>query len=222
MRLKRFAAPKWWPIKRKVKKFSVFHRGPHKFDSSLPLLILIRDILKFSATAKEARSIIRGGKIKVDGRLCKDYKFGIGLFDVIEIPDAKKAYRLVPRKGLMPIEIPLKEAKLKICKIIGKKVIKRGKVQLNLHDGRNILADNSYKVKDSILLELPQQKIVDHFKFKPDFLVAVIKGKAGGKIAKLKNIESKRVWLELDKKVFEAPSDSVIVIGKEKSSIKVD
>lgn len=222
MRLKRLEAPAWWPIKRKVKKFSVFPRGPYAFGHSLPLLVLIRDILKFSETAKEARSIIKAGLVKIDGKPCKDYKFGVGLFDVIEIPIAKKAYRVVPKKGLRIIEIPLKEAKLKICKITGKKMIRDGKIQLNLHDGKNILADNSYKVNDSVLLELPEQKIIEHFKFESGQFVVVVKGKAAGIIAKIKNIEFRRVWLNVDENLFEAPLDSVVAIGKEKPSIKVD
>ena len=55
-----------------------------------------------------------------------------------------------------------KESSLKLCKIKGKNLMK-GKINLNLHDGRNIITDNKeIKVGDSVLIELPAQKINQH------------------------------------------------------------
>ena len=115
-RLKRLAAPKWWPIERKTKKFIVSPRGSHPKISSLPLLVLIRDVLKLAETSKEAKNIIKRGEVLIDGRKRKDHKFGVGPFDVIEIPSLKKIWRAIPKKGLKFIEIPKTEVKLKICK----------------------------------------------------------------------------------------------------------
>ena len=55
---KRLAAPKYWPIKRKAKKFTVASLpAPHPTKDSLPLLIIVRDILKLAETSKEAKYI---------------------------------------------------------------------------------------------------------------------------------------------------------------------
>lgn len=220
-RLKRLAAPKWWPIKRKVKKFIVSPRGPHPKDFSLPLLVLIRDVFKLAETNKEAKKIIKKGEVLVDKKKRKDPKFGVGLFDVIEIPALKKAWRAIPKRGLSFIEIPKNETKLKICKIINKKTLRGNKNQLNLHDGRNILISEKYSTHDSLLIELPEQKIIDHLKFEKGSLVLVSGGKNAGKLAKIKIIEKNRVWLD-NEKLFEIPKRLITVIGKDKPLIKLE
>lgn len=219
-RLKRLAAPRWWPIKRKVKKFVVSPRGSHPRDSSLPLLVLIRDVLKLAETGNEAKKVIKAGEVLIDNRKMKDTKYGVGLLDTIEIPSMKKVWRAVPENGLSFIEIPPKEAKLKICKIVDKKTLRGNKNQLNLNDGRNIITDKKYSTYDSLLIELPEQKIVDHLKFEEGSLVLVTGGKNAGKLAKIKIIERNRLWLE-NEKLFEIPKGMVIVVGKEKPIIKL-
>jgi len=220
-KLKRLTAPKWWPIERKTKKFTVAPRGPHSKKLSLPLLILIRDVFKFAETGKESKSIIKKGEILVDKRKIKDPKFGVGIFDVVEIPSLKKAWRSIPKNGLSFVEIPEKEKKLKICKIIDKKTLKGNKTQLNMNDGRNILTNEKYSTQDSLLIELPEQKIIEHIKFEKGSLVMVLGGKNAGKIAKIKEIEKNRVWLG-EEKTFEVPKKLLIVIGKDKPMIKIE
>jgi len=219
-RLKRLVAPRWWPIKRKVKKFVVSPRGSHSKDFSIPLLVLIRDILKLAETNKEAQKIIKAGEILIDNRNIKDPKFGVGLLDVIEIPSLKKVWRAIPENGLSFIEIPKNESKLKICKIVDKKTLKGNKNQLNLNDGRNILTEEKYSTYDSLLIELPEQKIIDHLKFEKGSLVLVTKGKNAGKLAKIKIIKTNKIWLE-NEKLFEIPKEMVIVVGKDKPVIKL-
>jgi small subunit ribosomal protein S4e len=220
VRLKRLAAPRWWPIERKTKKFITSPRGPHPKKLSLPLLVLIRDVFKFAETKKEAKSIIKNGEILIDSKKRKDPNYGVGLLDVIEIPSLKKRWRAVPRNGLTFIEIPAKESKLKICKIINKKTLKGNKNQLNMHDGRNIFSGEKYSTHDSLLIELPEQKIKEHLKLEKGFLVLVFGGKNAGKVANVKEIEQKRVWLE-DEKVFEVPKNLIMVVGKDKPLIKL-
>jgi len=220
--LKSLASPKWWPTKRKSIRFVVAPRGPHSKESSLPLLIFIRDILKLADTYREAKTVIKKGEILVDGRKMKDFKYGIGLFDVIEIPAVKKSWRAVPsEKGLNFIEISESEKELKICKIIDKKTLRKGKIQLNLHDGKNILSNEKYLTNDSLLIKLPEQKIVEHLKLEPDSFVSVVRGSNTGKSAKIVKIEGKTIWLKNEKE-FEVPMNCVIVVGKDKPLIKLE
>jgi small subunit ribosomal protein S4e len=219
--LKRIAAPKWWPIERKTKKFIIVPRGPYTKELSLPLLIFVRDVLKIAESNKEASGIIKKGEILIDGRKRKDPKFGIGLFNVIEIPSIKKAYRAIPKNGLSFIEIPEKEAKLKICKIINKKSLKGNKNQINLNDGRNILTNEKYSTNDSLLIEVPEQKIIDHIKFAENSTCLIFKGKNAGKIGKIKAIEKDRILIG-DEKTVEVPKDFVMVVGREGPLIKLE
>jgi small subunit ribosomal protein S4e len=220
-RLKRIAAPKWWPIEKKTKKFIIVSRGSYLREFSLPLLVFIRDVLKIAENKKEALAIIKKGEVLVDGRKRKDPKFGIGLFNVIEFPSLKKTYRAIPKRGLSFIEIPEKEAKLKICKIVNKKSLKGNKNQINLNDGRNILTNEKYSTYDSLLIEVPEQKIVDHIKFAENSTCMIFKGKNAGKIGKIKTIEKDRVLIG-NEKTIEVPKDFVIVVGREQPLIKLE
>jgi small subunit ribosomal protein S4e len=182
---------------------------------------LIRDVLKLAETNREARKIIKEGQVLVDKKKRKDPKYGIGLFDIIEIPAMKKYWRAVPINGLSFIQIPKSEAKLKICKIVDKKTLKGNKNQLNLNDGRNLITDKKYSTYDSIVIELPEQKIVEHLKFDKGSTVLVVRGRNAGKTAKIKTIEKDRIWLD-NGNVFEIPKDLVVVVGREEPMIKLE
>ena len=184
-RMKRMTAPKFWKLHTKESKWTVSVRpGPHKKERSIPLQIMLRDILKFAETGKEAQNILNNKEIFVDGRAVTDHAYGVGLMDVVSIPKIKKYFRVVPNpKGFGLIEIPEKEAKLKLVRINNKTVIRKGKIQLNLHDGKNILVDkDEYSTGDSILIEVPGMKIVDHIKLAPGSMILLFEGKDIGTI----------------------------------------
>ena len=177
--LKRLAAPRIFPIPRKRPhgKYTVRPSpGPHPKDSSVPLAIILRDILGYAKNLREARKILAQRLVYIDGRVITDYKFPVGFMDVIYIKRIEKYWRVLPhRKRIILHEITPEEAKFKIVKIIGKRYVKNGWIQLNLEDGRNILfkvKDDSerkeildkYKTWDSLKISLPDQKILDHFK----------------------------------------------------------
>jgi small subunit ribosomal protein S4e len=187
-------SPISWPIHRKEKVWTIRPSpGLHSLDKSIPLLITIRDILGYAQNEREASLIIKENKILVDGKTRKNEKFPIGLMDVIEIPEANQIYRVLPsRKGKFVLhKIVKEESKFKLCKIIGKTVVKGGKIQLNFHDGRNIfLNDNTeaYKVNDVIKLKIPEQEILDHIAFKTGVRVIITGGRSQGKYGSLVNI----------------------------------
>jgi small subunit ribosomal protein S4e len=220
-RLKRLFAPKWWPIERKNKKYTFAPRGAYKRELSLPLLLFVRDVLRLAENRKEAWNVIKKGEILVDGRKRKDPNFGLGLFNVIEIPSVKKTWRAVPKNGLSFIEIPENESKLKLCKIVDKKSLKGNKTQINLNDGRNILTNEKYSTYDSLLIQVPEQKIVDHIKFAEKSVCMIFKGKNAGMIGKIKTIEKDRILMDNEKTV-EVPKDFVIVVGRDEPLIKLE
>ena len=220
-RLKRLAAPKWWPIERKTQKFIASPRGPHKKTASLPLVILIRDVLKLSQNSNEAESIIKKGEILVDGRKKKDPHYAVGLLDVIDIPSMKKSFRTIPSLsgGLRFIEISDKNKK--ICKILDKKMLKGNKTQLNLIDGRNIISSSDYSTQDSLLIELPDQKILERLEFKKGNLGLVFDGKNCGIVGKINDVEKERVWIG-EQNPIEVPKRYVMIIGREKSLVQIE
>jgi len=229
-KLKRLLVPAYWRISKKANKWTVSPRpGPHKKFECIPLQIILRDILRLGETAKEAKTIIKKGEILVDGKKRKDHAFPVGLMDVISIPRIKKYYRILPsKKGLELKEISERETNKKICRINNKVLVKKGKLQLNLHDGKNILVDKDvYKTSDSVLIELPSQKILGHIKLEKGNLALITKGKNSGKMGKIKKVimskrgEPSKVICELEKKNVEVRKEHVFVIEKEKPEIKL-
>jgi len=235
VRLKRLSAPKFWKIPKKEKKWIVTPRpGPHKKFESIPLVIIVRDLLKLADSSKEVNRIIKIKEVLVDGKPRVDKKYPVGLFDVINIPKIDKYYRVVPsRTGLKLIEIPKKEANLKLSRIKNKTMTKGGILQLNLHDGKNILVDKKeekkvYNTGDSLLIELPSQKIVEHIKMEKETTAILTAGQNMGDIAKIKEIimtrsrEPNKVLCTKDQREFEAIIDYVFAVGKTKPVIKIE
>ncbi|MCD6522850.1 MAG: 30S ribosomal protein S4e [Candidatus Diapherotrites archaeon] len=228
---KRLTAPKTIPVPRKGYKFIVkASPGPHNIEESVPLLVVIRDMLHLADTAKEAKKIIHGGKVLVDGKVVKNPSHPIGFMDVLSIPSINKFYRvLYDRKGRIKLyEIEPSNSTFKLSKIKDKTAVKGGKIQLNLHDGKNILADNKYKVGDVVKLEIPQMKITDHFPLQKGSIAYVTGGKHAGEIATIEEIvpgtatRKPLVILKSPEKQFETRKDYVFVIGTKEPVIKFD
>jgi len=226
--LKRYKAPKHWPIHQKENKWTVKpNAGPHAIEESIPLLIVVRDILRVADNSREAKRIINNGDILVDGRIRKDYKYPVGFMDVIEIPKTESVYRVLPdEKGRLILHpVPEENREFKLCKITDKTTIKGGKTQLNLHDGRCHL-DDEYKVGDVIILKVPDQEIKEVINFEEGTIGLITGGKHTGEIGRIKEINISRssmpntVQMETeDKKTFLTLKDYVFVIGKEEPVI---
>ena len=217
--LKRLGMPKFWNVPRKQETFVIRPRGAHPLARSIPLQVVVRNILGLSDTAKEARAVLSQGKILVDKKPRKDPAYGLGLMDVLEVPDLKKSYRVeMGSRGLILKEAP---ANKKLCKIIGKTTVRGGKHQLNLHDGRNILGGTkAHNVGDTIVISLPDQKILDHLPLKKGSHVLVIKGKnqgVKGTITKVTERETltgrATVALDVKGKKVETLKSYVVVLG---------
>lgn len=185
--LKREMSPSFWPIHRKEDVWAVRPSpGSHGSNVSIPLLVVLRDVLGYAETSKEARMLIKQAKVLVDGKARKDERYPVGLMDVIELPDADELYRVLPAHGgkfkLHPINRG--EAGFKLCRIVGKTVVKEGHIQLNLHDGRNVLLTDgmgAYAVNDVIRINILDQEITDHISFKPGVRAIITGGRSQGK-----------------------------------------
>lgn len=52
--------------------------GPHKLRESLPLIIMLRNRLKYAITRSEVEKIVKQRVIKVDGKVRTDMTFPAG------------------------------------------------------------------------------------------------------------------------------------------------
>ncbi|MEM2093685.1 MAG: 30S ribosomal protein S4e [Candidatus Bathyarchaeia archaeon] len=230
--LKRKPAPDFWPIHRKGFRWIVKPGpGPHPVKDSLPLLVIIRDILGIAKTRNEAREILRRENVKVDGVIRRRDDYPVGLMDVIEIPAIKKTYRVLPelRRGLRLHIIGPEEKDYKLCKIVNKTTVAKGNIQLNLHDGRNHVvkildptkpAEDVYKTDDLLKVKLPSQEILAHLKFEPGILALVCSGRHVGRWGEVISIGQPSLYGATailkgsGGEEFEAPLDYLFPIGK--------
>lgn len=212
--IKRISSPKSWIIPRKGTKYVLRPYPGKKSEMTMPLGMLVRDLLNLTHNKKETRAFLKGKELMVDGKVIEEEKFPISLFDTIAIVSLKKFYRMIIiENGKLGLEeIKADEIKSKIYKIIGKTSLRKGKTQLNLFNGRNIITDKDVKVNDSVLVDLDKNLITKHFPLKAGAEIYIIGGKHLGEYGKIKDIKEKNVQVEIKGKVFDIKIKSIYVL----------
>lgn len=219
--LKRLNSPKSWNVLKKTNVFILKARpGPHKKADSIPLGVILRDMLKFASNLREVKKILFSGSVLVDGVTRKDHKFPVGLFDVIEIKEAKGCFRVLKQNGKLVLhKIMASESVVKPCRIIGK--VKSGKkTQVNLYDGKNIIVDtDDYKVGDTLLIELPSLAVKGHFRLDKGSVLFLADGKHEGSTGTITAISKGKLQYKNDAGQFETLKKYAYIIGGEKAAI---
>jgi small subunit ribosomal protein S4e len=222
--LKRINAPKTWKIQRKGIKFTTkSNPGGMSKALTMPVANVLKYELKLANSVKEVKHLIFEGLVLINGVKLTDYRHPLCLTDVISIPKVEKYFRLIiDTNGILRLlPITKEESLLKITKIIGKTFVK-GKMQLNLLDGRNVLFDkHHYKVKDSLLLTMPEQIVKEHLSFEKGALVLLYQGKHVGKIGKINDIKGDNIIIKTKDEQFETKTEYALVIGKEHPLLKM-
>lgn len=196
--LKRQTVPKNWPIPRKGTKYVV--KPTFGSTKGVPLLILLRDMLKIAQNRKEVKRALYLKQVLINGIPAKDEKQGIQLFDKLGLVPTKKYYKLtLSSKGKFAAEeIKESEANQKVARIINKRILKGKKVQLNLSDGRNYLSDINCKVNDSVSIDFAKKKISKCLPLKEGAKIVVIAGKHAGERGTLKKLKEERKMAALN------------------------
>lgn len=213
MHLKRQMAPKTWPIPRKGTKYLV--RPLSNLKLGVPILIALRDILKIAKNKKEVKKIINAKQVLMNGKNPKDVRDVIKLFDVLTLIPENKNYQLVINEhGKFFLEEISDKTNEKISKIIGKKVLKGKKTQLNLVDGINVLSDLKCKLNDSLVFNFKDKKPVKILELKEKANVFVYGGKHAGTKGNIEKIDDKHKIVQIknkDEKVNVLIKDLVVV-----------
>jgi small subunit ribosomal protein S4e len=211
--LKRQRMPKNWPVPRKGTAYVI--KSSFGLEKGVPLLIALRDMLKVVKNRKELKKAIHEKKVSINGRLARDEKETVQLFDKIGLIPSKKYYKLnLSNKGKFVLEeIKESEANQKVAKIINKKILKGKKVQLNLSDGRNFIAETKCKVNDSVSINFKDKKITKCLPLEKGAKIVVFAGKHAGErgtLVKLKP-ERKMASLKIDKKEIDILIKQIMV-----------
>lgn len=237
---KRLNAPITYAIKR---KHGIFTIRPYptrgKFESSVPLGIILREILGYAKTLNEVKKILTRNMIEVDGKVRTDYKFGLGPMDVLKITKTGEYYRLVPYRGkrlftLTPITE--EEAKYKILQVKKKHSMRGGLIQLTFHDGRTLAVDSSEETaipireispKDSILYNLETNEVKDHYPFVEGNIGLVMGGHNVGLLGTITEIESqigrkiRTITFQTEEGEIKTTDNHIFIVGKEKAMVTI-
>ncbi|KAK8516021.1 hypothetical protein V6N12_066856 [Hibiscus sabdariffa] len=191
--LKRLNAPRHWMLDKLGGAFAPKpSSGPHKSRECLPLILILRNRLKYALTYREVIAILMQRHVMVDGKVRTDKTYPAGFMDVVSIPKTNEDFRLLyDTKGRFRLHaITGDETKFKLCKVRSVQFGQKGIPYLNTYDGRTIrYPDPLIKANDTIKLDLESNKIVDFIKFDVGNVVMVTGGRNRGRVGVIKNRE---------------------------------
>ncbi len=211
--------PSSWPRGGKSVRFLAKPRpGPHSTQYSLPLVILIRDVLGLASTAKEARIAIATGKVRVNGKLRKEDKFPVGPFDLVSV-ESYGNYCILPKKGVGLYPIPYEGPRYLR---VERKALYAGKYQIGFHDGSNMLLPrdspfSAVKVGSTLVLEASGEKWVpkQELQLREGSLVIVVGGKNEGVIGTVSSVSEDQVNISTPQgQAFQTSKDHIYVVDQ--------
>uniref|UniRef100_A0A286XEX5 40S ribosomal protein S4 n=1 Tax=Cavia porcellus TaxID=10141 RepID=A0A286XEX5_CAVPO len=196
--LKWIAAPKLWMLDKLTGVFAPRpSTGPHKLKECLPLIIFLRNRLKYALTGDEVKKICMERFIKIDGKTGENFPLIYdtkGRFAVHRITSEEATYKKI---------------------FVGTK----GIPHLVTHDARTIrYPDPLIKVNDTIQIDLDTGKITDFIKFDTGNLCMVTGGANLGRIGVITNREKNPGSFDVvhvkDANGFATRLSNIFVIGK--------
>lgn len=202
--------------------------GPHKLRESIPLILLIRNRLKYALTRKEAQMICMQKQVSVDGKVRTDMNFPAGFMDVVQIPKTKDQFRLLfDTKGRFTLHgVSDGEAKFKLGRVVNHGTTSKHTPYVVTHDGRTFrFPDPSIKVNDTVKIDLAAGKIVGHVKFETGTLAMITKGRNTGRVGTITNIERHPGSFDIVRvrdstgAVFATRLSNAFVVGKGETSM---
>jgi small subunit ribosomal protein S4e len=226
---KRLSAPNAWPVSRKEETWTVkAGAGPHG-EAGVPLVIVLRDVLGYADTTKEARYALNQGTILVNGDSVSDHRRPIGMFDILAFAQRDEYYRVFPDEGgrlaLTPISASAADSRL--GKVVRKVQVAGGDFQLTLHDGATLVVDpdeaSDYSPNDSLVVDNETKDVVAHFPYEEGALVTAVAGTHAGEVGRVTDVvvtpgsgdNSVRVDRHVGDGEFETVEQYVVVIDEQ-------
>ena len=166
--------------------------GPHKLRECLPLIIFLRNKLKYALTGNEVKKILAQRLVKVDGRVRTDVTFPAGFMDVIQIEKTAEHFRLMyDVKGRFTTHrITAEESKYKLGKVRRVQMGPKGVPFCVTHDGRTIRYPHpEVQISDTVKIDLASGKILDFIKFETGNVAMVPGGRNLGRVGIIVNKE---------------------------------
>ncbi|MFB6182853.1 MAG: hypothetical protein ABEI78_02185 [Candidatus Nanohaloarchaea archaeon] len=180
---KRLSAPKHYPIERKKGTYITTIEGSRSSENAIPVTLLLREVLEYADTKKEVKKILKEGKVLRNGDKIRNPRQGVGILDVIELPDAEEAYRVIKEGENLKFQ-PVNDPEKVLAKIIDKR--QEGEEYIyRLHNGENYRTKDEFETGSSLLFKNGGAKEIP---LEEGAKVLVAGGQHAGEIAELKGI----------------------------------
>lgn len=162
--------------------------GPHKLRESLPLVVILRNRLKYALSRREVQLICMDKQVQVDGRVRTDPRFPAGFMDVVEMQKSGDVFRLLyDTKGRFVLHrVDKEEASYKLARVKRQEFTSSAVPYIVTHDGRTIrYHDPAIKVLDTVKVDIATGKVVGHLKFEIGATVMITGGRNTGRVGTL-------------------------------------
>merc|ERR1719191_2264071 len=94
--MKRLNAPSHWMLDKLGGIYAPKpSAGPHKSRRSLPLIIILRNRLKYALNGHEVKAILMQRLVKIDGKCRTDTTYPVGFQDVVCIERTEEYFRIM-------------------------------------------------------------------------------------------------------------------------------
>jgi ribosomal protein S4E len=191
--LKRLNAPRHWMLSKMDGVWAPRpSQGPHKLRECLPIILILRNKLKYALTGKETKQICMEKHIKIDGKTRTDPNFPAGFMDIVDIPAANDTFRLIfdPKGRFVLHRIKDEEKSYKLCKVKSVAMTLKKVPYIVTHDGRTIrYPDPLIKPSDVVKIDIATGKVVDFIKFDQGKVAMVTKGRNAGRVGTITHFE---------------------------------
>jgi len=222
--LKRLNTPKHWMLSKMDGIWAPRpSQGPHKLRECLPLILILRNRLKYALNGKETKIICVEKNVLVDGKVRTDPNYPAGFMDVIEIPKSNDQFRLIyDTKGRYVLHrITDEEKKFKLCKVKKAELTTKKIPYLVTHDGRTVrYPDPLVKVDDVVKIDIATGKIIDFIKFEMGNVAMITKGRNSGRVGTILHVEKHPGSFDIITvrdtagNVFSTRKENLFIIGK--------
>lgn len=228
--LKRTSMPTSWPVKKKNIKFIAKpNAGSHKLKYVVSVVVLLRDVLKYTSTSKETKRVLHQEEVLINGKRVTDINTSIGMFDVIEIKKLSEKYTLLFNE-IGRIKLVVSKDDLIYLKVSKKTVTPGKKYQLNFMNGFNILVTEKefigIKVNDTVIYDFTKKKISSILNLKVGNFVYIFDGNFQGKFGQVKSFISYNgvakdvVSLDVEGIEHNTAKDYCFVVGAKKADLE--
>lgn len=230
--MKRLNAPGHWMLDKNLGVFAPKARaGPHKSRECLPLILVLRNRLKYALTRGETMMICKQRLVEVDGKVRTDPKFPVGFMDVLTIPKTGDKFRvLYDLKGRFTLQklATEEESNFKLCKVTKQYTATNSVPCVSTHDGRTLrYPDPLISKDDTAVVALDTGKVIDFIKFKPGVQCVVTGGANTGRVGELVDIERHPGSFDIvhvrdgNDNSFATRRPNIFVIGRSASDVRV-